>query len=185
MGNKVVKYAAGLLTAGVLGTAAIAQMVAVGTGTQIETVNYKMQENAEFYTTDNCGKQIGHFDLKDWVKGPEDSFSMHKFMYMKGYDGDVLLTALPYDNNKTGDKYYSDYASIYTRPKKGEAVWKVGCVKTDGSRIYLAKSDGMLLVHNGDVYEKYALSADGKSIVRMGTVKDTKINPTKIKFDRP
>jgi len=29
MGNKVVKYAAGLLTAGVLGTAAIAQMVAV------------------------------------------------------------------------------------------------------------------------------------------------------------
>ena len=185
MGNKVVKYAAGLLTAGVLGAAAIVQMVAVGTGTQIETVNYKMQENEKFYTTQFTGPQPSGYSLNDMVEKSEDAYFIHKFIYMKGYNGDVLLTGLPRDNAKVGSKYYSDYATIYTRPKKDGPVWNVGCVLTDSPNFFLAKSDGMLLVHNGDVYEKYALSADGKSIVRMGTVKDTKINPTKIKFDRP
>ncbi len=157
----------------------------IGESVSSRTVEYKMEENLTWhrdylvYDTEYCDSFDGliKFHGKERVGGAGEvlDFTLYKELYLKGYNKPVLLITTNFFKGATT----SGNAGVYT--KIGGNIVYIGSISgNDVIRI----SNGMLYVKKDQYYERYAMTADGKSLSYYGLVKDNTINPQPLIFDR-
>ncbi|RKM55886.1 hypothetical protein D6853_10085 [Butyrivibrio sp. X503] len=176
---------AGLASAGVLALTGIVGAQAPANTETTETVEYKVKENAS--SLSECGDS-GRIGIASGCKTFDEEIARscfgdrYAYIYLKGYDGLVLMITQDGSNGSTingitfpntlelkeaGNDIYE--AHFYTQGKDG--VTLAGYLKTDGNHPLRIK-DGVIYACNYDSYETYILSSDGKELVHKDYVND-------------
>lgn len=157
---------------------------ATASGTEkIETVEYTVEQhdslNLQYKGVYGDGYKYGSLD--DFLALSLGN-SFNKKMYVKGYDGEIALSA---DNEFALGDFYTVYVYVYTYDKKDHTVYCLGKLETNGFNRPIAKSDGMIFVPmhdaNGNLYyERYGVTDDGKHFTNYGSVSAKNRDPKPI-----
>ena len=169
-------------------TAFIGANIVAG-GESSTTVEYKMGENQKcrtYYLIDGCDsfdsllKKLGDQQIGS-QRGAD--YIVYKKLYLKGYDNYVFLVG---HNSARGNT--SNGVRVYTKIRgKIVCIGEIGSTeKGDAPSLFpICKSNGMLIVKNGDLYERYGVLPNGEGFTYYGLVKPEVVKSAKpLIFDR-
>ena len=160
-----------LLCIGAFCATALVDFNTLGNLGKTETIEYKMEEN------DSCYKEekiyTGYSSLEDVTQKHPHPSNYYLITYLKGYQGKVLLYVTSFGSNEKNTHVVGISTQI------GDKIYDLGKITSD-DEYPICKSSGLLYVKNGDIYERYSVSGDGKHIADYGAVKTNTINPKPI-----
>ena len=160
----------------------LAGLRGIGKVESVETMEYTMERNELFYVKGSIVPDCK--TLEDFVESISPG-SYLTTIYVKDYDGLVLLVSNDGINHAGGCGYFKD-THIYVEDKKDGVRYLGKLVSED----LIGKSDGMIFARlhgvNGDIYERYAVTPNGKNMRYYGTADVTTANPKPIPlFKKP